>query len=40
MDQNYKNKNLSGILNIKKIEAVNKSIEVANGLPNECYTSE
>ena len=40
VDQNYKNKNLSEILDIKKIEAVNKSIEVANGLPNECYTSE
>ena len=40
VDQNYKNKNLSKILDIKKIEAANKSIEVANGLPNECYTSE
>ena len=40
VDQNYKNKNLSEILDIKKVEAVNKSIEVANGLPNECYTSE
>ena len=40
VDQNYKNKNLSEILDIKKIEAVNKPIEVANGLPNECYTSE
>ena len=40
VDQNYKIKNLSEILNIKKIEAVNKSIDVANGLPNECYTSD
>ena len=39
VDQNYKNKNLSEILDIKKIEAVNKSIEIANGLPNECYKS-
>ncbi len=40
VDQNYKNKNLSKILDIKKIEAVNRSIETANGLPNECYVSE
>ena len=40
VDQNYKNKKLSEILDIKKIEAVNKSIETANGLPNECYISE
>ena len=40
MDQNYKNKTLSEILNIKKLKAVEKPIEVANGLPNECYTSE
>ena len=40
VDQNYKNKNLSEILDIKKIEAVNRPIEAANGLPNECYVSE
>ena len=40
VDQNYKNKNLSEILDIKKIEAVNRPIETANGLPNECYISE
>ena len=27
-------------LDVKKLEAVNKPIEIANGLPNECYTSE
>ena len=37
--QNYKNKKLSKILDIKKIEAVNRSIENANGLPNESYVS-
>ncbi len=40
VDQNYKNKKLSEILDIKKIEAVNRPIETANGLPNECYVSE
>mgnify|MGYP000951173583 CR=1 FL=1 len=40
MDQNHKNKSLSKILNIKKLMNVDKSIETANGLPNECYTSE
>ena len=39
MDQNYKKKSLSEILDIKKIEAVNRPIETANGLPNECYVS-
>ena len=39
VDQNYKNKSLSDILDVKKIEAVDKPIEAANGLPNECYTS-
>ncbi len=38
--QNYKNKTLSEILDVKKLEAVDKPIEAANGLPNECYTSE
>ena len=40
VDQNYKNKTLTEILDIEKLEAVNKPIEIANGLPNECYTSE
>jgi len=40
VDQNYKNKNLNEILDPKKLEMVNKPIEAANGLPNECYTSE
>ena len=35
--KNYKNKTLSKILDLKKIEAVNRPIEAANGLPNECY---
>ena len=38
--QNYKNKTLSKVLNVKKLTAVDKPIEAANGLPNECYTSE
>ena len=37
--QNYKNKTLTEILNVKKLEAVNKPIEAANGLPNECYNN-
>jgi len=40
VDQNYKNKNLREILDVKKIKAVDKPIEAANGLPNECYTSD
>jgi len=40
MDQNLKNNSLSKIMNIKKLMNVDKSIETANGLPNECYTSE
>ena len=40
VDQNYKNKTLSEILDTKKLEAVDKPIETANGLPNECYISE
>ena len=39
VDQNYKNKSLAEILDVKKIEAVDKPIETANGLPNECYIS-
>ena len=38
--QNYKNKTLSKFLDLKKLEAVNKPIDTANGLPNECYISE
>ena len=37
VDQNYKKTILSDILNVEKIKAVDKPIEVANGLPNECY---
>ncbi len=40
VDRNYKNKNLAKILDLKKIRAVDKPIEAANGLPNECYTKE
>jgi len=40
MPKNPKNLDLSEVLDIKKIEAVNKPIEKAQGLPNECYTSE
>jgi choline monooxygenase len=38
MDQNQK-KILSKILDLKKLEQVDKPIEAANGLPNECYIS-
>ena len=38
--QNKKNKSLSEILDIKKLLNVDKPIESANGLPNECYTNE
>ena len=37
--QNQKNRSLSEILDIKKLMNVDKAIESANGLPNECYTS-
>ena len=39
MDQNLKNLPLSEILDIENLNNVDKSIEVANGLPNECYTN-
>ena len=39
VDQNLKNLPLSEILDINKLNNVDKSIETANGLPNECYTS-
>ena len=40
MCQNHKKKGLSEILELKKIEQVDRPIETANGLPNECYISE
>jgi choline monooxygenase len=40
VDQNLKKNSLSEIIDIKKLENVDKPIEIANGLPNECYTSE
>ena len=39
VDQNQKNKPLTEILDIKKLMNVDRTIESANGLPNECYTS-
>ncbi len=39
MDKNLKNLPLSEILDIEKLHNVEKSIEAANGLPNECYTN-
>ena len=39
MDQNLKNLPLSKILDIEKLNNVDQPIEVANGLPNECYTN-
>ena len=39
VDQNLKNLPLSKILDIEKLYNVDKPIEVANGLPNECYTN-
>jgi len=38
--QNLKNLPLSKILDIEKINNVDRPIEVANGLPNECYTNQ
>ena len=40
VDQILKKNSLSKILDIKKLENIDKPIEVANGLPNECYISE
>ena len=40
VDQNHKKLKLSEILDIEKLNNVNKPIEVANGLPNECYTKD
>ena len=39
MGKKNDNSLLSTILDLKKIEAVDKPIEEAHGLPNECYTS-
>ncbi len=39
MDQNLKNLSLLEILDIEKLHNVDKPIEIANGLPNECYTN-
>ena len=39
VDQNLKKLPLSEILDIKKLDNVNKPIEEANGLPNECYVN-
>ena len=40
MAKNPKDLDLSEVLDIRKIEAINKPIEKAHGLPNQCYTSE
>ncbi len=40
MNQNLKKLQISKILDIEKLKNVDKPIELANGLPNECYTSE
>ena len=40
VDHNLKNLPLSKIVDIEKINNVDKPIEVANGLPNECYTNQ
>ena len=39
VDQNQKNLALSQILDIEKLKNVEKPIDKANGLPNECYTN-
>jgi choline monooxygenase len=39
MVKNQNNKTLSEILDIKTLMNVHKSIDTANGLPNQCYTS-
>ncbi len=40
VDQNHKKLKLSEILDIEKLNNVGKPIEIANGLPNECYTKD
>ena len=37
MNQNLKKSPLSEVLDIQKLINVDQTIEVANGLPNECY---
>ena len=37
MDQKFKKLHLKEVLDIEKLKNVDKPIEVANGLPNECY---
>jgi len=39
MTENFKNLDLSDILDVDKIETVKQTIDKAHGLPNECYTS-
>ena len=39
MAKNSNNLDLKKILDVEKIKAVNRPIEQANGLPNECYTN-
>ena len=39
VDQNLKNLDVSDVLDIEKLNNINKPIHLANGLPNECYTS-
>ena len=40
MYQNQKNITLSDILDLDKLKNVDKPIEIANGLPNECYIND
>ena len=40
VDQKFKKLSLSEVLDIEKLRNVDKPIEVANGLPNECYTND
>jgi choline monooxygenase len=40
VDQNHKKKTILDFLDLEKLEGVERPIEAANGLPNECYISE
>ena len=40
VDQKFKKLSLSEVLDIEKLKNVDKPIEVANGLPNDCYTND
>ena len=40
MDQKFKKLHLSEVLDIEKLKNVDKPIDVANGLPNECYIND